>query len=144
MSRALLLFVSLFCAPTALAWETRSEALCVLEHSEAAADVRLTYDPGSKIYAIAITPSKAWRRYPVFAIRFEGPRSLTISTGRHVISDGGATLTVSDAGFGNVLNGLEFNRTATALLGDQAVKVSLDGAAPAVQDFRDCTSGLRA
>ena len=41
---------------------------------------------------VAITPSKAWRRYPVFAIRFEGPRSLTISTGRHVISDGGATL----------------------------------------------------
>lgn len=126
------------------AWETRSDAICVLEHSEESADVRLTYDPGSKVYSIAITPAQPWRSYPVFAIRFEGPRSLTISTGRHTMTEDGGTLAVTDSGFGNVLNGLEFNHTATALLGDQAVEVSLDGAAPAVQDFRTCASGQHA
>lgn len=131
-------------ATSAQAWETRSEAICVLEHSEDTADVRLTYDPRSKVYSIAITPSKAWRNYPVFAIRFEGPRSLTISTGRHTFNADGTTLAVSDSGFGNVLNGLEFNNTATALLGDQTVKVSLQDAAPAVQEFRACTAGLQA
>ncbi|MBO6707236.1 MAG: hypothetical protein JJ912_14180, partial [Roseitalea sp.] len=78
------------------------------------------------------------------AMRFDGPIGLTITTDRHIASDEGRSLTVTDSGFGNVLNGLEFNHTATALLGDRAVPVSLDGAAPAVQDFRACAAGLNA
>lgn len=50
---------------------------------------------------------------------------------------------MTDRGFGNVLDGLEFNETATALLGDQAVVLSLEGAAPAVQSFRARTRSLR-
>ena len=84
------------------------------------------------------------RYHPIFAIRFDGPRGLTISTDRHVILDDGATLTVTDRGFGNVLNGLEFNDTATALLGDRAVAFALDGAGPAVRAFRACTAGTNA
>jgi hypothetical protein len=38
-----------------------------------------------------------------------GPRGNMISTSRHALSDDGRTLSVSDRGFGNVLNGLEFN-----------------------------------
>jgi hypothetical protein len=74
-------------------------------------------------------------------MRFDGPRGNTITTDQHVISGGGATVTVTDRGFGNVLNGLEYNRIATALLGDRAVAVSLDGAAPAVREFRACAKG---
>ena len=40
-----------------------------------------------------------------------------------------------------MLNGLEFNDTATALLGDRAVAFALDGAGPAVRAFRACTAG---
>lgn len=47
---------------------------------------------------------------------------------------------MTDRGFGN---GLAFNETAIALLGDQAVVLSLAGAAPAVQAFRACTRSLR-
>ena len=137
------LFFTTLAAP-AHAWETKSDGLCVLSHSGANADVRLTYDSSIKTYSIAITPKKPWRNAPVFAIRFEGPRSLTISTGRHTITADGGTLAVSDSGFGNVLNGLEFNHTATALLGQQKGSVSLDGAAPAVQEVRSCADGVRA
>lgn len=72
-----------------------------------------------------------------------GPVSNMISTNRHTLSNDDATLTVTDRGFGNVLDGLEFNETATALLGEQAVVLSLEGAASAVQAFRACTRSLR-
>lgn len=140
MFRALaILFLT---AAPALAWEARPGPVCELVHDGKTAAVRVTYDPAIPEYAIAITPDRPWRKGPIFAMRFDGPRSNLITTGRHVISGGGATLTVTDKGFGNVLNGLEFNHTATALLGEQAVSVSLDGAGPAVRDFRACASAL--
>ena len=131
----------LVAATPAMAWEARSGAVCELTHDGAMAQVRVTFDPVIAEYAIAISPDEPWDAGRVFAIRFDGPRSLTISTDRHVIGDGGGTLTVTDRGFGNVLDGLEFNDTATALLGDREVAVALDGAAPAVQAFRVCTMG---
>jgi hypothetical protein len=54
------------------------------------------------------------------------------------LSEGGTALTVTDRGFGNVLDGLQHNEAATALAGSASLSVSLDGAAPAVEAFRDC------
>ncbi|WP_422037719.1 hypothetical protein [Roseibium sp.] len=127
---------------SAFAWEARLGQICELIHDGNTASVRVTFDPAISEYAIAITPKGAWKQGPLFAMRFDGPRGLTITTDRHVLSGGGATLTVTDSGFGNVLNGLEFNHTATALLGDQSVAVPLAGAAPAVHEFRACAAGL--
>lgn len=125
----------------ALAWEVKSGRVCELVHDGDNASVLVTFDPAIPEYSIAISPARPWSQGPIFAMRFDGPRGNTITTDRHVISGGGATLTVIDSGFGNVLNGLEYNHTATALLGDQAVAVPLDGAATAVRRFRACTKG---
>lgn len=129
---------------SAFAWEARIGRICELIHDGDTASVRVTFDPAIPEYAIAITPKGAWQQGPLFAMRFDGPRGLTITTDRHVLSGGGATLTVTDRGFGNVLNGLEFNHTATALLGGRSVAVPLAGAAPAVREFRACSAGLNA
>lgn len=136
-----LIFLLLAGSPV-LAWEVEVGRLCELVHDGGDASVRVTYDPSIPEYAIEISRARPWRGSPVFAMRFDGPRGNIISTDRHVISGDGATLTVTDSGFGNVLNGLEFNRTATALLGEQAEAFSLDGAAPAVREFRACIDGL--
>ena len=133
--------VLLLTATPAIAWEARSGSVCELTHEGETARVRVTFDPAIAEYAIAITPDRPWSPGPIFAIRFDGPRGLTISTDRHLIFGEGATLTVKDRGFGNVLNGLEFNDTATALLGDRAVAFALDGAGPAVRAFRACAAG---
>ncbi|MEO1532112.1 MAG: hypothetical protein AAFU72_08085 [Pseudomonadota bacterium] len=100
----------------------------------------VTYDPRVPEYAIALRRDVPWPKDALFAIRFDGPRGLTISTSRHQLSEGGTVLTVTDRGFGNVLDGLQFNDTATALTGSAALSVSLDGAAPAVEAFRACTT----
>lgn len=68
---------------------------------------------------------------------FEGGQALTIGTDRQLIQ--GNTLSVSDSGFGNVLNGLQFNQKVTAFTPDLAVIFSLAGAAEPVQQFRACT-----
>lgn len=136
--------VILLSAAPALAWETRPGRVCELIHDGENAFVRVTYDPAIAQYAIEVRTVEPWPGGPIFAMRFDGPRGLTITTDRHIVSDGGQSLTVTDSGFDNVLNGLEFNHTATALLGDRAVPVSLDGAAPAVQEFRACAAGLNA
>ncbi|MBV6656603.1 MAG: hypothetical protein KI785_02425 [Devosiaceae bacterium] len=141
-SLALFALAALVFAPPALAWEAQVGEVCEITHEGDSASVRVTYDLERLEYAIAITLPQAWPEGPVFAIRFDGPQGNVISTNRHVISNAGATLTVTDRGFGNVLNGLEFNTTATALLGDQAAVLALDGAAPAVQAFRACAESL--
>ncbi len=136
-----LFFLLLFATP-ALAWEFTPGEVCELRHRESAAEVLITYDFAVPEYAIAVTLNGAWSPGSVFAIRFDGPRGMTISTDRHVISGDGKTLTVKDRGFGNVLNGIEFNETATALLNNQGIVVTLDGAGPAVRAFRACANGL--
>ena len=119
------------------AWEFAPAPICTLTHSEAETGVKLTYDHASGLYAIAITTTQGWPAAAAFSIRFDGGRSNTISTTRHQTD--GATITVTDAGFGNVLNGLEFNDTATAFTDTAATTFSLTGAAEPVQKFRDCT-----
>jgi hypothetical protein len=136
------LAVLLLSATAALAWEAGSGRLCELNHQGEAVSVRLTYDPAMRQYTIAITPDRPWSPGPLFTLRFDGPRGKTISTSRHVLSRGGATLSVTDRGFGNVLDGLEFNSTATARLGEHRVAFALDGAGPAVRAFRACATGV--
>lgn len=134
-------FLILAASPS-LAWEANSGVICELAHSADEADVLVTYDPAALEYSISFTLAQPWAQAPTFALGFRGPQANIISTNRHVLSQDEATLTVSDSGFGNVLNGLEFNQTMTAVLGEQAVNVPLEGASEAVQAFRRCASSV--
>lgn len=120
------------------AWEHSFEnGICRLDHTEPGAEVLVSYTPAQGLYAITVTQPAAWMPSLLFSIDFNGSRSLSISTDRQIYE--GSALTVTDRGFGNVLDGLEFNDTATVRLGDQILTVSLEGAAPEVRKFRDCT-----
>lgn len=128
---------------TAPAWDFSPTPVCTLRHAEGDATVTVTHDPSrTDPFAIALTLPAPWPDTPVFAIRFDGARPLEISTSRHGLSDDRRTLTVTDKGFGNVLNGLEFNVTATALAQDVAQVFSLAGAPPEVREFRACAAAL--
>ena len=121
--------VMLLLATPASAWQARFDGMCRLTHNEPTGEVELTFDPTKGLYSIAISRAAGtWQPAEVFSILFAGPRELVISTNRHSLD--GDTVTATDTGFGNVLYGLEFNDSATAILGDQRVTVSLDGAAP--------------
>lgn len=135
-----LLALALACAALpARAWIAGVEgAVCTLDHEAEGVEVRLTHDPSLPLYTISIRRDAPWPEAPAFSIRFEGPRGLTISTRRHVLDDGGRRLTVSDTGFGNVLDGLQFNARALAIAGETVVTLDLAGAAPEVALFRDC------
>ncbi|MEO1679421.1 MAG: hypothetical protein AAFU80_14815 [Pseudomonadota bacterium] len=127
----------------AAAWEVVPADICTVEHVGESAQVTLTYDHRSREYAIEIERlNGAWPAAPAFSIRFDGAGALVISTPRHTLSPDGRTITARDTGFGNVLNGLEFNDTATAFTGQAAETLDLRGdkpAAPAIAAFRACT-----
>lgn len=134
----LALALSLIAAP-ALGWEFSPVPICTLSHETETAQVRVTYDAGIPEYTITVTRlDRPWPDAPVFSLRFDGPRGLTISTDRHSLSPDGRSLTVKDRGFGNVLDGLQFNDMATALIGSDALPVPLDGAAEPAARFRAC------
>lgn len=123
----------------AIAWEAGSDGpLCTLTHAEPGAEIRLTYDSLGPEYTITLTAPEPWPQQPVFALRFEGGRGLTISTDRHILSPDGRSLTVIDRGFGNVLRGLAENSRATGLTGARSLSFSLEGAAPEVARFEAC------
>jgi hypothetical protein len=134
--------IALFClASPAAAWDFTPVPICTLFHQDTDVAVVVTYNPDGGEYAIQLSREGGWPEAGVFSMRFEGPQGLTISTTRHVIEvEDTRTLTVRDRGFGNVLNGLNYNTRAVAVLGDLEVQVSLDGAAPAVEEFRNCPS----
>jgi hypothetical protein len=137
MRAALLLLLA---AAPANAWEFTPAPVCTLSHEEAGHAVTVTWDPRqAEPYAIRIEGQAPWPAAPVFAIDYAGPRPLMISTARHRLSADGRAVTVTDTGFGNVLDGLEFNATATAVMGGARVPFSLDGAAEPVRAFRACT-----
>lgn len=137
--RLTIAFVLAISALPANAWVAGiSEGICTLEHAGPDGEVRLTYDPSIPLYTIAITRAEPWPETPVFAMRFEGPAANMITTTRHVLSEDGLTLSVSDRGFGNVLNGLEFNVATLAIAGQTATVFDLAGAAPEVAAFRAC------
>lgn len=137
--RIALVLALLLSPPAALAWEFSATSICILEHSEDAADMRLTYDPTNGEYAITVTRDEPWPDGPVFSMRFDGRMPVFIQTDRHVTSEDGRSLTVTDRGFGNVLNGLQYNSFALSFLADEMAIVSLVGAAEEVAAFRACT-----
>jgi hypothetical protein len=122
----------------ASAWEFTPGLPCLLIHAEDGVSVELTYDPRGPRYSITVMHPDGWSDAPSFAMRFEGPMPIAIGTDRHELDPAGRSVSVMDNGFGNVLNGLQFNATATATLGTQSVTVSLDGAAAPVAAFRAC------
>ena len=133
--------VAVLLAPaTALAWTFTPLPVCTLAHDEPGVSVRITFDPSRpQAYAIAVTRRGGnWTTEPRFSILFDGAYPLTISTDRLTIGDDLTSITVSDTGFGNVLDGLEFNTRATARQGDVSVPFDLTGAAPEVRRFRAC------
>ncbi|MGX9355246.1 excinuclease ABC subunit B [Roseobacteraceae bacterium S113] len=123
-------------ASQATAWRFSPLPICTLSATQGAVSATVTYDAAVPEYTIVLDRAAGWPEAPVFAIRFEGPRPLTISTDRHVID--GTTLSVSDRGFGNVLNGMEFNEVAFAILGDVTVPIVLGGMAEPMEAFRAC------
>ena len=134
-----LALLTLLAATPAAAWEVTATPVCTLSHDMAGLSLTITHDPRlAEPYAITLTRPAPWPDAPVFALRFDGDRPGTITTGRH--RTGAGSLTVTDRGFGNLLDGFEFNGTATALIGDQALAIPLDGAAPAVAAFRACAT----
>jgi hypothetical protein len=138
MRLSLALSLGLLAAPVS-AWEFTPVPVCTLSHAEAGATLRITHDPRQDLpYALALSGPAPWPDAPSFAIRFEGGMALTIVTREHRLSEDRSVLSVADRGFGNVLNGLEFNATATALLGEVAVPFGLEGAPGPVRDFRAC------
>lgn len=124
-------------APAA-AWEFTAGIPCVLHHDTGSAQMELTYDPRKPVYSITVTGSATLPDTRIFAMRFDGPDGLTISTNQHRFSANGTSVTVVDQGFGNVLNGLQVNQTATAILGDTEISFPLAGASDAVAAFREC------
>lgn len=131
----LILALACFTSPAA-AWEFAPLPICTLSHQGAKMAVTVTYDASLPEYAIHLDRAAGWPDVAIFALRFEGPRGMSISTGQHVVQ--GTRLTVRDRGFGNVLNGIAFNFRAIAVLGDLEVPVDLSGAAGPMQDFRAC------
>ncbi|MDA5558235.1 hypothetical protein [Shimia sp. MMG029] len=139
--RCLIISVLASLATPAFAWQATSGKTCTLTHETTDTHIYLTYDPTKPLYTLAITRKPdPWHPTPWFAMRFLGPNKITITTPEHALSDNGQTLNVADSGFGNVLDGLQFNDTALAFTEAQTVGVSLIGAAPEVQKFRDCTA----
>jgi hypothetical protein len=136
--RAVIALLLVLATPAA-AWEFTPSPVCTLSHETAEAALEITYDPSrAEPYAIAIRRAVPWPEGPVFAIRYAGARSLTIQTTRHQLSADRRTLTVTDRGFGNVLDGIGLNDTATAMLAGAEVVFPLDGARAPLAAFRDC------
>lgn len=129
----------LLLASPAAAWEFSASPICTLTGTSDAGTLTVTYDAALPEYTITITlPDGVWPEDPAFAMAFAGGMPIGIQTDRHTRSPDGRSLTVTDSGFGNVLNGLEFNSRAYATSGDTTVGVSLDGIGPAIKAFRDC------
>ena len=127
----------------ASAWVATADGpVCRLSHDMSGGTVEVVHDPRRALpYSIEVTRDTPWIAAPVFAMRFDGPGQITITTDRHMLSDDSTSLTVMDRGFGNVLSGLENNFVAMAVLGNDAITIPLRDAAPEVAKFRACTVG---
>ena len=129
----------LFLTPVmAHAWEFTPGPPCLLTHQQPGAAMALTYDPTRPVYTITVTQDAPWPAADLFTMRFDGPQGRQIGTDRHQFGADGRSLTVADVGFGNVLDGLQFNFRTTAKAGSSEVTFSLDGAAEPVAEFRAC------
>lgn len=130
----------LLLATPATAWEAKSIGpVCLLTHSTDEGEITVSHDPSKALpYAIDLTVHDGWQAGPVFAMRFDGLGPRTITTDRHQVTDN--TLTVTDRGFGNVLDGLAQNFVALAATGSTSLVIPLEGAAPEVEKFKSCAA----
>lgn len=140
------LIVLLALSSPASAWVATADGpVCRLSHEMTEGTVEVVHDPRRTLpYSIEVTRDTPWVDGPVFAMRFDGPGQITITTDRHMLSDDATSLTVMDRGFGNVLSGLENNFVAMAVLGNDAITIPLRDAAPEVAKFRSCATGVGA
>ena len=98
---------ALLCAQTALAWTFTPNPICTVNFENEEIDLELTYSHETEIYAIKLTKTDApWADSDKFSMRFEGVRPNLISTQNHEFSADMRSITASDTGFGNVLDGL--------------------------------------
>ena len=133
-------FLALFCAlpVQAIGWTFTPDPICTLRHTAPESGIVITYDPATALYDLTVTlRSQIWEPSASFGMAFTGGAGLTIGTSQHRTD--GPRLSVSDRGFGNVLNGLEYNAQATAFTETQSAVFSLRGAAEPVRAFRSCT-----
>lgn len=139
--RPTLPFLLLTTTPAA-AWEaSRDGPVCRLSHITEEAEIAVSHDITKPVpYAIDLTLKGGWQPGPLFAIRFDGLGPRTITTDRHQVTDD--TLTVTDTGFGNVLDGIAQNFVALATTGETAMVIPLEGAAPEVEKFKACAANL--
>lgn len=133
-----LIFLLLLLPFPAQAWTFTPGLICLLEHETDTAKIALTFDPAPPRYTVTVTSAARLPAAPYFSMKFIGPAGQTISTNRHVLSDDSRSVTVADTGFGNVLDGLQFNDTAQAILGSTTVAFPLEDAAGSVAQFRKC------
>lgn len=120
------------------AWSFTPGLICLLSHETPTAQIELTYDPAAPLYSVTVTTDAPLSDGPIFSMKFIGPSAQTISTNRHTRSADGMSVTVTDTGFGNVLDGLQYNEKATALVGGLEIQFNLDGAAQPTAAFRAC------
>lgn len=136
-----LLFALLLLPAPAAAWEFTPAPICTLSHQTAEADITITKDVSLPEYALFITLRNGdWADAPSFRMVFGGGREIDIGTTAHELSGDGKTLSVRDRGFGNVLDGLEFNQTVLSMSGNTGITADLADAPPAVRAFRACPS----
>jgi hypothetical protein len=123
----------------AQAWAFTPTPVCTIIEDTPSLAFRVTFDPAQvQPYAISLTRPEPWPMSDTFGLRFDGPAAMTIGTDRHRLSPDGRTLTVTDTGFGNVLDGLALNASGVALAGTTEVPFDLAGARDAVEAFRAC------
>lgn len=132
----------LLLASPAFAWEaSRQGPVCLLTKVTDEAEIVVSHDATKSVpYAIELTNGAGWKAGPIFAIRFDGLQPLTITTDRHTVTED--TLTVTDTGFGNVLDGLARNFVALATSGETALVIPLEGAEPEVEKFKSCAANV--
>jgi len=123
---------------SAQAWTFTPGLVCRLSHETQEASIELTYDPSGPLYSLTVSRAEALPNVEPFIIRFIGPAERVISTNSHSFSDDRSSVTAEDRGFGNVLDGLQFNDTAEAVLGSTTLTFPLQGAAEPVAQFRAC------
>ena len=138
------LFIFLMSTSAAFAWNFTPDPICRVTEKQDLLEINLTYDHATEIYAIAFTKSEApWEQGAQFSIRFEGPRPKLIRTNRHEFSADGYTLTASDTGFGNVLDGIQYNTLAAIQTGDERIFIQIHKSFPAMEAFRKCVKAIR-
>lgn len=115
------------------AWMFEPDPICTVRHQSDDLVFQMTYD--GAIYRLELTHPDGWPAADVFSLQF-APQGPFISTTQHVIN--GNSLMVADTGFGNVLNGLQDNLIAIAILGATQRRFDLSGAAPVIAAFRAC------